>query len=378
MIYTATCKMGLESVVARELEELGIAVVRKEDVRVIFEGSYLDMARACLWLRCAERVLMIIAEFRAVTFEELFENVRHTELSPYFKRDSFIHVTGKSAKSTLFSVSDCQSIVKKAVVENLKSAFKTSVLPETGNRVILEVGILRDNVTLALDACGAGLSRRGYRIHNYDAPIAESLGAGVLRLSHFKPDMPLLDPMCGSGTMPIEAAMMAQNMAVGLGRSFAAEKWHFIPSDTFTRAREEACDLKRTAEKLLIFGSDIDERAIALSKQHAKLAGVNLNWRIAPVSDLDVSEFPKGILVCNPPYGERMFKKDETEKLYREMRRIFDKMPSGWSKNIITAYPEFERVYGKRADKRRNLSNGGKKCTLYTYLFEKTPAKRGE
>lgn len=370
MIYSATCKMGLEAIVARELESLGINVERKEDARVIFSGSYQDMAKACMWLRSAERVLMIIAQFRAQSFEELFDNVRALNLKDYFKRDSFIHVTGKSAKSKLFSVSDCQSIVKKAIVENLKQAYKTSVIPESGERIIAEVGILHDEVTLALDACGNGLSRRGYRIHNYDAPIAESLGAGVLMLAHFKPQMPLVDPMCGSGTMPIEAAMMAQNIAPGANRSFAAENWHFIDQGLFDTVREQAKDMRKDG-KLLIFGSDIDERAISLSKQHAKNAGVMLNWRVAPLSSLDVSEYEKGILVCNPPYGERMMTKTDAEKLYRQMRKVFDNMPQGWSKNIITAYPDFERVYGMRADKRRNLSNGGKKCTLYTYMFKK-------
>lgn len=370
MIFIATCKMGLESVVARELSLLGIENIKKEDARVIFEGDFYTMAQACLWLRCAERLLLQVATFHAESFEELFENVRRLPLSQYFKRDTFIHVTGKSAKSTLFSVSDCQRIVKKAIVDNLKEAYNTQTLPETGERVIIEVGILHDEVTLALDACGAGLSRRGYRIRNYDAPIAESLGAGVLILSHFKPDMPLCDPMCGSGTMPIEAAMMAQNMAVGLQRSFAAETWHFIPHDCFELMRTQARDMRKN-EKLLIFGSDIDERVISLSKQHAKNAGVMLNWQVMPIQKLDMSEFSKGILVCNPPYGERMLEKKDAEKLYRDMRKVFDKLPQGWSKNVITSHPDFERIYGKRADKRRNLSNGGKKCTLYTYMFER-------
>lgn len=370
MIFTATCKMGLESVVARELELLGMANVRKADARVFFEGSYADMAKALLWLRSAERLLMQVAVFHAESFEELFDNVRNIPLREYIRRDSFIHVNGKSAKSKLFSVSDCQSIVKKAIVENLKAAYRTERLPETGDEIIVEVGILNDEVTIALDACGAGLSRRGYRIHNYDAPIAESLGAGVLYLAHFKPDMPLCDPMCGSGTMPIEAAMMAQNMAVGMGRSFASERWHFCPHEVFDSAREEARDAVKK-EKLLIFGSDISEKAIRLSKQHAKNAGVMLEWRISPVKDLDMSMYDKGILVCNPPYGERMMEKKDAESLYRDMRKVFDRLPKGWSKNIITSHPDFERIYGKRADKRRNLSNGGKRCTLYTYLFER-------
>ena len=370
MTFTATCKMGLESVVARELDLLGMTDVRKADARVFFEGTYADMARALLWLRSAERLLMQVGTFRAESFEELFEGVRALPLKNYIARDSFIHVNGKSAKSKLFSVSDCQSIVKKAIVENLKSAYRTERLPETGDEIIIEVGILNDEVTIALDACGAGLSRRGYRIHNYDAPIAESLAAGVLYLSHFKPDMPLCDPMCGSGTMPIEAAMMAQNMAVGMNRPFAAEKWHFCPGSVFRDARSEALDARKN-EKLLIFGSDISERAIQLSKQHAKNAGVMLEWRVCPVQQLDMSAYEKGILVCNPPYGERMMEKKDAEKLYRDMRKTFDALPHGWSKNIITSHPDFERIYGRRADKRRNLSNGGKRCTLYTYLYER-------
>ena len=370
MIFTATCKMGLESVVGRELTMLGIGGIRKEDARVFFEGDFYDMAKACLWLRAAERVLFNVATFKAVTFDELFESVKALKLKDFFRKDSFIHVNGKSAKSTLFSVSDCQSIVKKAIVENLKSAYKTEHLPETGDEIIVEVGILRDEVTIALDACGAGLSRRGYRIHNYDAPIAESLGAGVLYLAHFKPDMPLCDPMCGSGTMPIEAAMMAQNIAPGQNRDFAAEKWHFLPDDAFSREREKTLDVRKN-EKLLIFGSDIDERAIELSKQHAKRAGVMLSWAVSPVQKLDMSAYDKGILVVNPPYGERMLGKGEAQSLYRDMRKAFDKLPKGWSKNIITSIPEFERIYGKRADKRRNLSNGGKRCTRYTYLYER-------
>lgn len=364
--YFATTKLGLEAVVARELEALGFENVQKEDAKVWFYGDYYDLARACLWLRAAERVLMVVGEFEAKTFDELFENTKALNLKQYFTRSSFIHVTGKSAKSTLFSVSDCQSIVKKAIVENLKVAFNTKTLPESGSRVIVEVGILRDNVTIALDACGAGLSRRGYRIHNYEAPIAETLGAAIVLLSRYNADIPLIDPMCGSGTMPIEAAMIAKNMAPGLNRSFAAQEWHFIQKGIFDRAYEEAKDSILDV-KPQILGSDIEKRAIELSKMHAKNAKIMVDWAVKPISELK-AESDRGIIVCNPPYGERMMKKSEATRLYKDMRQAFDSLPMGWSKNIITSVMDFERVYGKRADKRRNLSSGGIKCTLYNYF----------
>ena len=241
MRFIATCKIGLESVVSLELRRLGIEVERVEDARVLFLGDYQIMAKACLWLRTAERVLMEVASFEARSFEELFQGVKSVSWRDFLKKHSFIHVNGKSAKSTLFSVSDCQSIAKKAIVENLMAAYRTERLPETGGEVIIEIGILRDVVTVALDCCGAGLSRRGYRTYNVAAPIAETLGAAMLLLSHYRGDRPLIDPMCGSGTMPIEAAMIANNMAPGLNRPFAAEEWEFAGGKSlFDRARQEA------------------------------------------------------------------------------------------------------------------------------------------
>ena len=221
--FIATCKIGLEALTANELRELNIEVEAVLDARVIFRGYYLDMARACLWLRTAERVLMIVDEFHAETFDELFNGVRKIRWKDYLLKNSFIHVNGKSAKSRLFSVSDCQSIAKKAIVESLKAGYGTGYFPEDGKHIIVEIGILRDEVTVALDCCGAGLSRRGYRTFNVPAPISETLGAAIVLLSGYRSDRPLIDPMCGSGTMPIEAALIARNMAVGMNRSFAAE-----------------------------------------------------------------------------------------------------------------------------------------------------------
>lgn len=366
--------MGVEALTSMGLKRLGINVTSVEDARVAFDGGYADMAKACLWLRTAERVLMEVASFKAVTFDELFEGTKAVRWKDYIARDTFIHVTGKSAKSTLFSVSDCQSIVKKAIVENLKQVYGINTLPETGKRVIVEVGILRDEVTIALDCCGAGLSRRGYRTYNVEAPISETLGASIVLLSRYRADMELIDPMCGSGTMPIEAAMLAENRAPGLNREFAAEQWHFLPPATFTDARLEARD-SIEPKKLKILGSDIDPRCIELCKRHAKKAGVTVEWAVKPLSELTCRE-PEGVILCNPPYGERMMDRRAVEKLYAGMRTVFDSYP-GHSKNIISAQRDFERMYGTRADRRRKLSNGGMQCTLYSYLRRTTSGRLG-
>ncbi len=368
MNFIATCKLGLEALVAAELRRLNINVLSVEDARVRFEGDYPVMARACLWLRTAERVLYEVGSFEAKSFDALFEGVKAIRWKEYLRRDAFIHVNGKSAKSALFSVSDCQSIAKKAIVENLKAAYRTELLPETGREVIVEIGILRDQVTVALDPCGAGLSRRGYRTYNVEAPLSETLGAAIVTLARYRADMPLIDPMCGSGTMPIEAAMIARNMAPGLGRSFSAEGWEFLEKSAFAaereRARDEARDIRPD-----ILGRDIDARSIELCKKHAKKAGVIVEWEVAPVRGLATKK-TGGALVCNPPYGERMLKKSEADALCRDMRRAFDAL-EGWSVSIISANRDFERVYGKTADKRRKLSNGGMPCTLYQYFAPK-------
>ncbi len=368
MRFVATCKLGLESTVAIQLKKLGIEPVETLDARVAFDDDFDTMAKALLWLRTAERLLLTVGTFAARSFDELFEQTKALDWKPFLKPTTRIHVNGKSAKSTLFSVSDCQSIVKKAIVENLKAAYHTDRIPETGEEVIVEVGILKDDVTLALDCCGAGLSRRGYRTYNVPAPLSETLGAGMVMLSRFFPDTPLIDPMCGSGTIPIEAAMIANNIAPSRGRTFASEQWTFIPDGTFSRAREEARDAERH-EKLCILGSDIDPHCIDLCKKHAKKAGVMVDWKVRPLKEFETS-WEKGVILCNPPYGERLLDAHEVKRLYHEMRNVFDRYPA-WEKCIITAMREFEQVYGIRADKRRKLSNGGMVCTVYRYYAKR-------
>ena len=365
MKFYATCKLGLESLVTRQLRDLNINVLETQDARVSFEGGEGEMARALLWLRTAERVLMVAGEFEAETFEALFEQTKALDWKSCLRPDTNIHVTGKSAKSTLFSVSDCQSIVKKAIVESLKGGYHKNTIPEGGDEIIVEVGILRNHVSLCLDCCGAGLSRRGYRTYNVAAPLSETLGAAIVLLSRYKPDMPLIDPMCGSGTMPIEAMMIAQNVAPGLKRSFSAENWWFLDHEAFRDERQSAADarLNRTAD---VSGFDIDARSIDLCKKHAKKAGVFCNWQVRDIRDFSASR-QSGLIVCNPPYGERLSNKDDVKTLYRQMRRAFSRYP-GWNVGIFSGMREFETVYGQRADKRRKLTNGGMQCTLYQYF----------
>lgn len=365
MEFIATAKIGLESTVAFQLHKLGILDTETLDARVKFRGGFEEMAKALLWLRTAERLFLSVGSFRADTFESLFEQTKALQWNRYLSPRSRIHVNGKSAKSTLFSVSDCQSIVKKAIVESLKSAYRVNTIPETEEEVIVEVGILRDEVTLALDCCGAGLSRRGYRTYNVPAPLSETLGAGLILLSRFFPDTPLIDPMCGSGTIPIEAAMIANNIAPSLNRSFAAEQWKFLDPAVFRAAREEANDVRKS-DPLCIMGSDIDPHCIDLCKKHAKKAGVMLDWKVRPVKEL-ATNWHNGVLICNPPYGERLSDQKSVKALYREMRTVFDRIPD-WQINVITSNRDFETIYGKPADKRRKLSNGGMVCTVYQYF----------
>ena len=365
MKFYATCKLGLEALVTRQLRDLGIEVLQTEDARVSFAGDENDLARALLWLRTAERVLLVAGEFDAETFDSLFEQTKALDWRRYLRPDTTIHVTGKSAKSALFSVSDCQSIAKKAIVESLKASYRRPDIPEGGPEIIVEVGLLRNRASLCLDCCGAGLSRRGYRTYNVAAPLSETLGAAIVLLSRYRAEIPLSDPMCGSGTMPIEAAMIGQNVAPGLRRSFAAEGWWFLDRDAFVRARESAADA-RTRQAVTIYASDIDARSIELCKQHAKKAGVFCTWQVRALKDFSVTE-PRGIIVCNPPYGERLMRPDEVRALYREMRRVFFQAP-GWSVNVFSGMRDFEAAYGKRADCRRKLTSGGMPCTLYQYL----------
>lgn len=364
MIFLATSKLGLESTVSFELRKLNFENIKASDGSVSFEGSFDDMARALIYLRTAERLYWKLSSFTAKSFSELFDNIRQMDFKGIITPHNFIHVKGKSAKSTLFSVSDCQSIAKKAIVENLKSAYNTEIIPEDGPEIIIDIAILKDEVTVSVDCCGAGLSRRGYRTYNVAAPISETLGAGLVLLSRYWPDLPLIDPMCGSGTIPIEAAMIGNNIPPSLNRSFASEKWQFLDRVAFIRAREEGRDNIKN-DSLPIVGYDIDPRSISVAKAHAQKAGVSIPFEIGDVRNLKTNH-DKGIILCNPPYGERMLQSNDIISLYKDMRHVFDTIP-GFKIGIISAVNNFESIYGKKSDTRRNLSNGGMPCTFYQY-----------
>lgn len=374
MIYEliAPTAFGLEAVTAREVKNLGFENVRTEDGRVFFTGDEAGVARANLWLRTAARVQICLARFPAVTFEELFQGVKAIPWGDWLPEDARFPVDGRSVKSTLFSISDCQAITKKAVVEKLKQTYPREYFEETGPLYRLEVSLLKDMATITLDTSGAGLHKRGYRKIAGEAPLKETMAAALIDLTFWKPGRILVDPMCGTGTIPIEAAMIAENRAPGLTRTFPAEQWPSF-SEAFRLAREEAKDLIRPCPEITIFGRDIDAKAADVSQTCARLAGVENAVRFER-ADLRkfTSQEKYGFILTNPPYGERLGQAAEVELLYRDMGKVFRSLDT-WSYYVITGHPEFERLFGKKADKRRKLFNGRIPCQYYQYLGPKPP-----
>ena len=373
----ATATFGVESVVARELKHLGYEDTHTDNGRIYFSGGYDAICRADLWLRTAGRVYVMIGEFDAKTFDDLFEGTKALPWEDWLPKDAEFPVTGNCVKSTLMSISDCQSIVKKSVVERLKKVHKLEVFPETGPKYRIEFYILNDHVTLAIDTCGEGLHKRGYRTLGYSAPIKETLAAAMLMISRWSPGKTLIDPLCGSGTIPIEAAMMERNIAPGLERDFDCQEWPNIPKDVWYHALDEARSLKKPADTIKIQGYDINPEAISIANYHAKQAGVadSIHLQTRDVRDLS-SKMKYGFIVTNPPYGERIGDKKENSQLYKTMGESFKKLDT-WSWYIINAEPEFEKHFGKKADKNRKLFNGGLLCYYYQYFGPK-PVSRDE
>lgn len=367
MTLIATATFGLEAVVAREVRDLGFTDVQVENARISFKSDAAGLARANLWLRSADRVLVEVGQFPAHSFEELFEKTRSLPWADWLPENALFPVEGKSIRSQLYSVSDCQAIVKKAIVESLKTRYHRQWFEENGPRYPIEVALLNDMATLTIDTSGAGLHKRGYRKLSAAAPLKETLAAALVRLSRWHPERPFIDPCCGSGTIPIEAALIALNIAPGIKRTFTAEKWPQIPRRSWELARQEARDLTRTA-KLEIRGSDSDAEVLSLARYHARQAGVNdcIHWQQAPVSKLRIRP-PYPCVICNPPYGERLEDRDTVEQLYREMGPVFKSIETG-SFFVLTAHKGFERLLGRRADKRRKLYNGRIECTYYQYF----------
>ncbi|NLC69166.1 MAG: class I SAM-dependent RNA methyltransferase [Clostridiaceae bacterium] len=369
----ATAVFGVEAVVARELKKLGYTEQNVENGRVNFTGDYEAICRSNIWLRTAERVLIKVGEFKALTFDELFEGTKALPWEEWIPEDGEFPVEGKSVKSQLASISDCQAIVKKAVVERLKKVYKRSWFEETGPRYKIEVALLKDVATLTLDTSCAGLHKRGYRKLVGEAPLKETLACAMLLISRWRGDRVLLDPFCGSGTIPIEAAMIAKNIAPGLKREFAAEKWPSIPGYLWERTRTEAMDMIDRERALRIRGTDIDEREVSLARYHAKEAGVDqfIHLQCMPVSGIS-SRYKYGFIICNPPYGERSGEIKEVEKLYVEMGKIFSKFDT-WSFYILSSHPEFEKLFGRKADKKRKLYNGRIMCNYYQFFGPPPP-----
>lgn len=364
----ATSVFGLEAVVARELKWLGYDDQFVENGRVTFRGDSRAIAKTNIWLRSAERVLLKIGEFKACTFEELFCGTKDLPWEDWIPKDANFPVEGKSVKSKLFSVSDCQAIVKKAIVERLKTKYKCNWFSEEGARYKIEVSILKDMVTLTIDTSGAGLHKRGYRKLVGMAPIKETMASAILHISYWKEDRVLIDPFCGTGTFPIEACMMALNMAPGLNREFDAEKWDNISEDIWIKEREFAKSVVRKDLDVRISGVDINEKAISLARYHAKLAGVEDKIHLQRMDMRDISSrYKQGFIVCNPPYGERIGEGKELKELYKDMGKKFRSFDT-WSYYIISSMKDFEKLFGARADKKRKLYNGKIRCDLYQYF----------
>lgn len=371
----ATAAMGLESIVADEVKELGYET-QTDNGKVFFVGEERDIAKANLWLRTADRVKIIAGEFNAYTFDELFERTKAIEWEKFLPVDANFPVQGKSVKSKLYSVPDCQSIVKKAIVERLKKAYhRNSFLDESGPRFKIEVSILKDKVQLSIDTSGAGLHKRGYRLDQGEAPLKETLAAALVKLSRWTPDRPFIDPFCGSGTIAIEAAMIGQNIAPGYNREFDSEHWPWMKPQMWEEVRNEAEELANYDQPLEILGTDIDHRMVKIAEANALEAGFGdlIQFQQRQLKDF-TAQGENGVVVGNPPYGERIGEIEEIEEMIGDMGRIFAKYPS-WSIYMLSSMPRFETLYGQPATKKRKLFNGFIRTDLFQFWGERPKNK---
>lgn len=371
----ATAAFGLEAVVAREVRALGYEDVTVEDGKVTFRADARAVCRANLWLRSADRVLLKLGAFPATTFEELFQGTKRLNWPDWLPKNANFPVQGKSIRSGLFSVPDCQAIVKKAVVEKMKQRYRVEWFEEDGPRYSIEVALLKDMATLTIDTSGPGLHKRGYRTLTGVAPLKETLAAALVSLSRWRPENLLIDPLCGSGTIPIEAALIGLNLAPGLNREFVAESWSAIPKKFWHEARQEAKDLARPDREINIRGTDIDEEALNLARHYTRLVGLEgkIHWQRMAVSDLRARQ-KYGYIICNPPYGQRLEDLPTVERLYQEMGHAFKPLDT-WSVYVITAHPGFERLFGRRAERKRKLYNGRIQCNYYQYPGPRPPRR---
>lgn len=371
----ATATFGIEAIVGREVKELGIEDVTVENARVLYETDAVGVAKSNLWLRCADRVFLQIGEFKATSFEELFNKTYDLPWEKFIPVNGEFPVNGKSVKSQLFSVSDCQAIVKKAIVKKLGATHNVEWFKEDGPKFPVLVSILKDVVTLSIDTSGVGLHKRGYRATGNEAPLKETLAAAMLKIARWHSKIPLIDPMCGSGTILIEAAMMGRNIAPGLSRKFISESWSDEFRQAFKIARKEAYDAMDYEKDLNLKGYDINKRTIGIAMENAELAGVD-DTIVFGVKDAKTlsSKDEYGFIISNPPYGERLSDKKAVEQLYKMMGQAYGRLDT-WSKYILTSHEEFEKNYGGKATKNRKLYNGRIKCYYYQYIGPKPPKK---
>ena len=366
----ATCLFGLERLLGEEIDALGYERISTIDGRVTFLGDEEAVALSNIFLRFAERIYIKLGSFRAESFEELFEGVRALPWHEFIGRDDAFPVKGHAIKSKLHSIPDCQSITKKAVVRSMSEKYGITQFPETGIKYQIEFFILNDEATLMIDTSGTPLHKRGYRKDALGAPIRETLAAAIAAISRPRDNVLLWDPMCGSGTIAIEAAMQMRGIAPGVNRAFAAEAFPFIGKNVWKAAREEARDGEHRSD-FEAFASDIDPAAVELAEKNARLAGVDDSIKIFRTDARKIAaEGRRGTIVTNPPYGERLGTQKEAESLYREIGIHFRSL-APWQVYIITSHPSFERFYGKRADKVRKLYNGMLPCYLYQYFKNK-------
>lgn len=374
----ATATMGVEALVAKEVRALGYEDVNVDNGKITFTGDESAICRSNLWLRTADRVKLKVGEFKATTFDELFEKTKALPWPDIIPQNGEFPVIGRSVKSKLFSVSDCQAIVKKAIVEKMKQRYKTDWFSEDGALYRVELALHKDVATLTIDTSGTGLHKRGYRYLHNEAPLKETMAAALIMLTNWRADRPFVDPFCGSGTLPIEAAMIGQNIAPGFNREFASENWGLIDRSIWDKAREEVEDLAKYDEPLQIFGSDIDHRMIELAKNNSMEAGFAdvIHFKQMQVTDLR-SKLEYGYIVGNPPYGERIGEKAEVDDMYRKMGETFREHLPTWSVYMLTSNENFEALYGKQASKKRKLYNGNLKTDFYQF-FGPRPPRRAE
>ncbi len=365
--FCTPCLFGLEGPIADELKRLGLDEVQADNGRVYFQGDESSIAKANIGLRMGERVLLEIGSFEATSFDSLFEQTRALPWEHFIPKDAAFPVTGHSLNSKLYSISDCQKIIKKAIVERLKSRYHVAWFAETGETVQIRFSIMKDHVSLCLDTSGEGLHKRGYRPAHNAAPLRETLAAAMVNLSRYRGRDEFIDPFCGSGTIPIEAALIALNRAPGLNRHFAAMDWRTLDKRIWDLAKEEA-RAKEFQGTYSILGSDIDPKAIAIAKANAERAGVQdiVRFEVADAMQFD-RKTERGVIVTNPPYGERIMEKEQAEALYRGFGTAW-RASENWQLYLLSSHTEFERCFGREADKRRKLYNGMIKCDLFMYF----------